>query len=113
MLVIVALYTIHPTRGMIESMMEYSEIEKLASLSRLEMSEDEKKLLLKDFESILGYISDIQNAGASASDEIHVGRIHNVMRPDTDAHETGVYTESLLAQMPDTKDGALRVKKIL
>jgi len=93
--------------------MEYSEIEKLATLSRLEMSEDEKKLLLKDFEGILGYIADIKNAGASATDKIHVGEVYNVMRPDTDAHEAGAYTDVLLAEMPDTKDGSLRVKKIL
>lgn len=93
-------------------MIELKDIENLATLARIEVSEDEKKTLVKDFESILGYMSDIKNIKVD-SDELKVGDIHNVMREDADPHEVGVFTDEILENAPDTKDGYVRVKKIL
>ena len=93
-------------------MIKKEEIEKLAELCRITLSQDEIKALENDFESILAYVSDIHNVSGEGG-EPEVGALYNVMREDGEPHESGIYTDSLLREMPDTEDGYLKVKKIL
>ena len=93
-------------------MIKKEEVEKLAELSRIEITEAEKETLAKEIESILAYISEIQKVSSDVSAE---GEKHlvNVMREDKSPHESGVYTEVLLEAMPKCERGFLKVKKIL
>lgn len=82
------------------------------------MSAEEKQEFLQNMESILGYVDQIKKATveglpAQAGVLPEVGDIRNVMREDTDPHESGAYTDKILAQAPGTQDGFLKVKKIL
>lgn len=90
------------------------EIEKLAELSRLALSEEEKERMRGEFDSILEYIAAIQEISASAMERIPsiVARI-NVMREDVNPHESGIHTEMLLASAPKREGDYIRVKKIL
>lgn len=92
--------------------MTIDEVNKLAGLARIEMSEVEKQEFINNMESILGYIDVIKNAN---TDDVvlDVGDLYNVMREDVDATESGINTEKILKEMPETKDGFLKVKKIL
>ncbi|MCH7597471.1 Asp-tRNA(Asn)/Glu-tRNA(Gln) amidotransferase subunit GatC [Patescibacteria group bacterium] len=93
-------------------MIKKKEVEKLAELSRIEISYAEKETLTKEIESILAYISEIQKVSSDilASD----GQLlTNVMREDKDPHESGVFTDVLLEAMPKEEKGFLKVKKIL
>ena len=93
-------------------MIKKDEVEKLAALSRIEITEAEKETLTKEIESILAYISEIQKVSSDilASD----GQLlTNVMREDKDPHESGVFTDVLLEAMPKEEKGFLKVKKIL
>ena len=91
--------------------MEIRDVEKLAELARIEVSEAEKKELLKDLKAILGYVSEIESV--TVAEMAGEYELHNVMREDTGAHQAGIYTDQLLAEAPETKDGFIKVQKIL
>lgn len=93
--------------------MEIKDIEALASLARIGLTDEEKKDLLKDAEEILTFVGKVQEVEVDMSAEERLGVPHNVMRDDTDPHETGVYTKALLEAAPNVEDGYLKVKKIL
>lgn len=93
-------------------MIEKKDVEKLAELSRIEISEDEKEVLLKDLDAILGYVSEVQEV-VTGEESPEAGRLRNVMRSDEGAHESGEFTERIMEEAPDTKDGFVKVKKIL
>lgn len=90
------------------------EIEKLAALSRLALSEEEKKRMSHEFDSILGYIAAIQKISATSTERIRsIVATVNVLREDKDPHEGGLYTETLVGAAPRREGGYIKVKKIL
>jgi len=91
--------------------MELKDVEKLSQLARIEMSEDEKKELLGDLQSILGYVDQIESVDVDDVEPDYT--LTNVMREDENPHEKGVYTEELLGSAPREKDGYIKVKQIL
>ncbi len=93
-------------------MIEKKDVEKLAELSRIEVSEDEKEVFIKDLDAILGYVSEVQEV-VTGEVEPEAGRLHNVMREDENPHKSGEFTKEIMEEMPSTKDGYLKVKKIL
>ena len=92
--------------------MEIKDIEKMAQLSRIEMSQAEKEKMLKEMDSILGFIDQIKNADVDIT-EREVGEVRNIMREDGEPHESGKYTEDILKEAPKVRDGYIEVKKIL
>lgn len=94
--------------------MEIRDIEKLAKLSRLELTDAEKQAFAKDLENILHYVDQIREV-TTDDRPAEVGDVYNVLREDvvTEGHEGGVFTEKILAQAPATQDGFVKVKKIL
>ncbi len=94
-------------------MLEIKDIEHLAKLARIELTEEEKKSLLKEVDPILGYVSQIKEVVSTLSEEKRAGENRNVMREDSDPNKTGSNTEEIVKNMPDSKDNYLKVKKIL
>lgn len=96
-------------------MIEKSDIEKLANLARISVTEDEAEGLSKDIGAVLGYIESLQEiSGFEGDDHMRAhSEAQNSLRSDTEAHEPGKYTEALLAQAPDSEKGFFKVKKIL
>jgi aspartyl-tRNA(Asn)/glutamyl-tRNA(Gln) amidotransferase subunit C len=93
-------------------MISREDIQKLATLSRIDISEEETGKLQKDMEAILGYVSELDEV-AGAKDESTVGEVYNVFREDSTPHEAGIYTDALLVEAPNTEKGYIKVKKIL
>ena len=91
--------------------MELKDIEKLALLSRLAISDTEKEALLHDFAPILKYIGQIEGVTLDDSDTTYP--VRNVMRPDTNPTVGGTYSADAIALMPASQDGYLKVKQIL
>lgn len=91
-------------------MIKEEEIKQLAALARIEIPVDEISKLQKDLESILDYVSELDQV---ADDTILDLNISNVMREDDQFHSAGQYTEDILKQAPETKDDFVKVKKIL
>lgn len=93
--------------------MNKDDINKLAGLARIAVSEEEKERLTSDLTKILAYVDQIKGVTASLSDKPLPSRLRNVMREDDNPHEPGAYKEELVAGMPQAEDGYLKVKKIL
>lgn len=90
--------------------MEIKDVEKLAELSRLELTEEEKKELLKDMDSILAYVKMIEEAKIDDSKVEYDN--YNVWREDEEK-DRDFSKDLIVGQFPESKDGFLKVKKIL
>jgi len=91
------------------------EIDKLGSLARIKLREVEKKELSADIESILGYVSEIQEVSSDLDRDMSGDKDNNVnvMREDKEPHESGLYTQKILKEAPDREENYFKVKKIL
>ena len=90
--------------------MEIKDIEKLAELAKIELNDTEKQGLLKDLDSILGYVKQIQEVDVSDIEVEYPNR--NIWRED-EAKARDFLHESITKQFPDSQDGFVKVKKIL
>ncbi len=118
--------------------MEIKDIEKLAKLARIELTEEEKQTYLKDIGAILGYVDQIKeivtkqiNQTDSEESSLRLtedlitsrvspaiglntaGSLHNVMREDEVGYESGENTEAIVEEFPRKEGNYLKVKKIL
>lgn len=97
-------------------MITRAEVEKLANLSRLKLSEDEITAMQKDMGNILAYVDKLKSAKwVEHGPVMSVNK--NVLREDVNPLPGGEYTEKLINLAPKhekTKDGMyVKVKKIL
>ncbi len=90
--------------------MEIKDVENLAELARIELSEDEKTALLKDMEGILGYVNQIKEAKVDEAKPEY--SLKNVWREDQ-LNDRDFSKELIKEQFPEEQDGFLKVKKIL
>lgn len=95
--------------------MDIKDVENLAELARIKLSDEEKRDLLKDMQGILEYVKQIERPGAdveavpTAPNEF---TMHNIWREDI--MEPRDFSKELITeQFPDKQDGFLKVKKIL
>lgn len=91
--------------------MNKDDIEKLAKLSRLRLKDEEKEGFVQDFNSILGYVGETNSVVAELPEK-EASDLRNVMRLDSEPHESGIFTEAILKNAPATQDGFLRVKQV-
>ncbi len=95
-------------------MIEDRDIEKLAALSRIELSPAERESLRADIEAILTYIGEIEKVPAgSASGVPPYSGLLNVMREDVNPTPAGTYTERLLREVPKRQGDYVKVKQVL
>ena len=77
------------------------------------MSERFKSLeILTKLDSVLLYVSDIQNVATDSTEDARVGELRNIMRPDASPSEGGAWSAVVLANAPHQKDGYVKVKQI-
>lgn len=90
------------------------DVEKLADLSRIEMTDAEKEEIQKDLESILGYVSELQEVAAQEPPVAErIGMLKNVMRDDSDPHPERTFTQEIIDSAPMSEGDFVKVKKIL
>jgi aspartyl-tRNA(Asn)/glutamyl-tRNA(Gln) amidotransferase subunit C len=94
-------------------MLEIKDIEHLAKLARIELTEDEKVKYLKDISAILGYVDQIQEIVSKSGEKRIVGDLRNVIRTDEVLNTPNSNTESIVAEFPRKEGDRLKVKKIL
>lgn len=94
-------------------MITVKELEHLATLSRIKLTEDDKKSLVKEFDSILGYIDQLKKVDVSIDAESRVGAVKNVARADQAEPVTAEDRERLLKAIPDREGDFVAVKKII
>jgi aspartyl-tRNA(Asn)/glutamyl-tRNA(Gln) amidotransferase subunit C len=99
--------------------MTLDDIKKLANLARIDMSEEEMIEIAHDFDTILAYIGQVQEAASTGGVRGEVARIpesyplFNIMREDVVTNKEGEFTDKILKQAPNTENGFLKVKQIL
>lgn len=93
--------------------MKKADILQLGSLARIRLEDSEVASFGTDIQSILAYVSKIDELVTPTDMQKKVGPVYNIFRADVVTNQPGMYSEVLLAQMPDTKGDFLRVKKIL
>lgn len=87
-----------------------ADVEKLAALARISVTEEEASALAKDIEAILSYVSEIKKIKGEASLEEPLA---NIMREDGEPHEAGLHSENLLREAPHRRGDYIQVKKII
>ncbi len=87
------------------------DIKALAQLARLEVSDEELAQLEKDLPGILAFVDTIQKAEVSS--EIVTPTLRNVVREDTNPHESGIYTETLLSAAPARDGDRIAVRQVI
>ena len=99
--------------------MKLEDVKKLADLARIDISEEEMGEIAKDFDPILAYVGQVQEALKLSTQKDIVDQksedyfLHNIMREDVVTNDRAQYTDKILADAPDTQDGYLKVKQIL
>ncbi len=80
-------------------MITRQDIDKLAALSRLTLSDAEANRMMGEIGSILAYVDVLKKAtGNDTGPTMSVNK--NIMRADEKAHESGLYTDKILAAAP-------------
>ena len=89
-------------------------IEKLAALSRISLTAEEKEKMRGEFDSILEYVAAISRISSDIPEDARsiIASI-NITREDNEPHESGLYTESLLAAATRRQEAYIWVQKIL
>ena len=93
--------------------MDEKEIKALAALARIRITENEIPKVAGKLTRVLEYVSLIQKAHAPDAKTPDAGELRNVMREDGIPHESGAYTEEILANVPSREGDYVKVKKIL
>lgn len=91
------------------------DIEKLASLSRIRISDEEKTQFAKEIDSILGYVEQIKEVSENADVPKTPDSIphRNALREDADDRNLNADGSALITAAPASQDGLIKVKKIL
>jgi len=94
--------------------MKRDDIEHLARLARIRLTEDEIEKLPNELSSVVSYVSEISEiTGDSELEEPQTGARFNIFRKDEVTNQPDEYTKDIIAEMPSTDGRYLSVKKIL
>ena len=85
----------------------------LSNLARITVTEEEAARLQGEIETVLEYVSTIDEITADSGITKQPGVVKNVFRADEVTTEADTHTETLLAEAPERKGRWLKVKKIL
>jgi len=95
-------------------MISKKEVQHIAKLARLGLTEEEIKKFQNELSSILDYIEKLKKVDISEVEPTsHSIKVENVMRGDKESEKLKAKSEKLLKLVPETKDGYLKVKSIL
>ena len=91
-------------------MIEAAEVQHLAHLSRLELTQAEADNMLADLNKMLGYFEKLQELGTEGVPEMQRPiSLVNVLRPDVPAE---MFSQAqVLALAPESQDGFIRVPR--
>jgi aspartyl-tRNA(Asn)/glutamyl-tRNA(Gln) amidotransferase subunit C len=93
--------------------MKREDIEHLAKLARIGITDTEADTLALEVTSVLDYVSEIEDIVGADAGKKKIGPLNTVMRPDGEPHAADLYTEDLLAAAPDRNGRYIQVKKII
>ena len=94
--------------------MKDDDIKHLANLAKIELTDEEISMYVKDIPDILKFVDQLQEVDVEDDNgKVESALVRNVFREDENPHESGLYTEDLLKEAPKSRDGYVEVKKVL
>lgn len=90
-------------------------IRALAQLARIEVSDAELAKLETEIPAILAFVEMIKSVSDAELLALRGlgGEVRNVVRADENPHESGIYTEDLLAAAPARERDRIAVKQVI
>ena len=97
---------------MADSMITKKEVEHIADLSFIDLTEEQKELYQKQLGDMLQYVGQLKEVPTQSTDtSYHIPDARNIWRHDTVA--PSLTQEQALQNAPDSHKGYIRVKKVL
>lgn len=93
-------------------MLKKEDIEHLATLARISVSEEEKESFAEQLDSVLGYVSELNKVVTIEESAPEAGELRNVMRDDDMPNVGGEFTDAILENAPHKEDGYVKVGQI-
>lgn len=94
-------------------MITSKELDNLATLARIQLSDADKSSLIQEFSSILEYVDQLKKVDVSLDVESRVGAVRNVTRTDEVHSITAEDREALLNEAPHREGDFVSVKKMI
>ena len=95
-------------------MIPKKEVQHIAKLARLGLTQNEVEKFQKELSSILDYIEKLKEVDVSTIElTSHLIKVENVVRKDEPKEEKLEIRKKLIEMAPETKEGFLKVKSIL
>lgn len=94
-------------------MLKKEDIEHLATLARVSVSDEEKEEFVTQLDAVLEYVSELSRVVTKEDATPKVGVLRNAMRPDENPYEGGTFTDAILANAPHVQDGYVKVGQIM
>lgn len=90
--------------------MKKEDVAHLASLARLDLSDNELENYASTFTKILDYVGHVSEVTGDVS---ALGWSINQFRADAEPHDTGLFTSDIIREAPDQQGDYVKVQKIL
>ncbi|MFH1769444.1 MAG: Asp-tRNA(Asn)/Glu-tRNA(Gln) amidotransferase subunit GatC [Parcubacteria group bacterium] len=91
-----------------------TEVDHIARLARIELTDKEEEKMTQEIGAILEYFEKLKEVDTEGVEPTaHVTGSENIFREDDSPHEPGEYSKKILDQAPDKKDDFVKVKGIL
>ena len=94
-------------------MITTQELDNLANLAHIKLTDADKESLIKEFDSILTYVDQLKKVNVSLDTESRVGTVRNVTRIDQVISTSSQDREGLLNEAPDREGDFIAVKKMI
>lgn len=91
--------------------MEIKDVENLAEMSKIELTDAEKQQILKDMDGILGYVKQVEEV--QVPDMIIEYKLRNIWREDDRERGAEFSADLIKGQFPDKDGDYVKVKKVL
>jgi len=91
-----------------------TEVEHIAELARIKLTEKEKDKMTKELGAILGYIDKLKEVNTEGIEPVaHITGLANIFRKDDNPREPDAENiKRLMEQAPSEKDGYVKVKSV-
>lgn len=93
-------------------MLKKEDIEHLATLARIAVSEEEKEAFAGQLDAVLGYVSELDKVVTIEESAPEAGELRNVLREDEAPYAGGEFTAAILENAPYKEDGFVKVGQI-
>jgi len=94
-------------------MLNKDEVEYLATLARISLTDEDRMEFPEKLGAVLSYVSEISKVTTEGEAKDRGGALRNVTRADGNPTTGGDLTARILANAPETEDGYVKVKKII